>query len=67
MESTFMNFKVSRVSFVKDKHHILVKMQQDKTKIKWNEPVLQAQKDMWKREEMSSSVIPSKNSDNFKK
>jgi len=29
-----MNFKVSRVSFVNDKHHILVKMQQDKTKIK---------------------------------
>jgi len=67
MESTFMNFKVSRVSFVNDKHHILVKMQQDKTKIKWSEPVLQAQKGMWKREEMSRSVIPSKNSDNFKK
>lgn len=28
-------------------------MQQDKTKMKWSEPVLQAQKGMWKREEMS--------------
>jgi len=34
MESTFMNFKVSRVSFLNDEHHILVKMQQDKTKMK---------------------------------
>lgn len=53
MESTFMNFKVSRVSFVNDEHHIQVKMQQDKTKMKWSEPALQAQEGMWKKEVMS--------------
>jgi hypothetical protein len=53
MESTFMNFKVSRVSFVNDKHHIVVKMRQDRNEVKWSEPALQAQKGMWKREEMS--------------
>jgi hypothetical protein len=53
MESMFMNFKVTWVSYVNDIHHILVKMQQDKTKMKWSEPALQAQKGMWKREDSS--------------